>query len=780
METSDYTEEDYPARFLKGYSIFQSDERIYHHAKYQYDFITSLREGSLEDGIFRVKGRLASGEEVSLSVEAASPDVLRLKMWQGMSHFEEESAMLVNFPKSRETIRLDESESVFILTYGGYRLQLQKIPFSICLISPKGETIFESETEQLVGLFTAPPLGFRIDGEKKWAFLSWRMRNQDRFYGLGEKFTKFERTSSRATIWEADTCGSNTCDMSYKAVPVLFSTAGWGLMAHTSFRSYWEIGSFSYSTGSGMIEDNKLDLFLMLASSLKQGIELYTGLTGRPSMPPKWAMGLWMSRAPYRNQHELREVAERLRKEEIPCDVFNLDPTWLTRMYYNDIGVEVCNFEWNEATFGKPEALFSEFAGKGFSICLWINPYFSEDSAAYAEAKEKGYLVKSPSGGISRLEYNLAAGMVDFTNPAAREWWKGKLIDLLHKGASVFKVDFGDRVPEDALFYNGKTGLEMHNLYVHLYAGAVFEAVKEGKGIGMVWRRPGYIGSQRYPGCWAGDTQVTWEGMKGALRGGLSAAMTGESFWSHDMGGFVGPHPSPELYIRWAQWGLLSPLSRFHGITPREPWNFGETAVEVVRRYAQLRYMLIPYLLSVAQDSTQTGLPILRPMALEFPEEPHVDALDDQYMLGPDLLVAPVFVVGARQRKAYIPAGQWRCLENPEFAIDGPGYREVDASLERIPVFVRPGAVIPRYTQAPQQLKSPTPEEWALDIFPGVSQRKLVIPETSFRLEVAYESDGTIASLNVSPAPIRLTIRRFGEEETTLDARQGIEIKYSG
>jgi alpha-D-xyloside xylohydrolase len=455
-------------------------------------------------------------------------------------------------------------------------------------------------------------------------------------------------------------------------------------------------------------------------------------------------------------------VAKRLRAEQIPCDVFSIDPTWMRRQYYSDIGVEACNLDWDSGPWGEPEALFKEFAGRGFGVCLWINPYFSEESELYAEAKARGYLAKDSTGGVSRLEFGLAAGILDFTNPDATAWWQGKLMDLLRQGASVFKVDFGDRIPEDAIFFNGKTGKEMHNLYVHLYAGAVFEAVRQVHGTGVVWRRPGYLGSQRYPGSWAGDTQVTWEGMQGALRGGLSAAMTGEAFWSHDMGGFVGEKPSNELYIRWAQFGLLSPLSRFHGTTPREPWHYSDEAVEIVRHYTRLRYTLIPYLLAVAQQAVETGLPILRPMALEFPAEPCVDRLDDQYLLGGELLVAPIFAEGARSRPVYFPMGVWHPLEQPGAPVTGPGFREVAAPLDRIPLFVRAGAVIPRYANAPLHLKGPAPREWHLDLYPGENERRLTLPETGFTCEVAHRVAGGSGQLRISPAPLDVTVRLVG------------------
>ena len=710
---SDYLEDAYAARFLAGYSVFQDDTRIFHRTGFGYDYILSLDAAEFDGRTLILTATLISGEQAWLAAKAVAPGVLRLQLWQGEPAFERTSPMLAPlFPEASGATYAETAES-FTLLVGGYRLSLDKAPFRMRIFAPGGETIFESETEKLVGLYTAPPMGFRRRGtgagEERWAFLSWRMRNGERFFGLGEKCTRFEKTSSRATIWAADTCGSNTCDMSYKAVPVLFSTAGWGLMMHTSFRSYWEVGSFSYATGSAMAEDGKLDLFFFLAPSLKDLIGTYTALTGRPQLPPRWAMGLWMSRAAYHDREEMLEVAERLRTEEIPCDVFSIDPTWLKQQYYNDIGVEVCNLDWDERPWGPPEALFAEFARRGFSICLWINPYFSEESAVYAEAKERGYLVRTVDGGIARLEYNLAAGIVDVTNPEARAWWQGKLAALLKKGAAVFKADFGDRVPENALFWNGKTGAEMHNLYVHLYVETVYEAVRETDGVGIVWRRPGYIGSQRYPGCWAGDTQVTWEGMAGALRGGLSAAMTGEAFWAHDIGGFVGPKPSNELYIRWAQFGLLSPLARFHGTTPREPWHYGPEAVEIVRYYARLRYALMPYLLAAARQSVDTGLPILRPLVLEFPGEPHIDQIDDQYLLGSDLLVAPVMAEGARERVVYLPAGKWWPLYGASRPLEGGTYHTVSAPLERVPLFAHAGAVIPRYTRAPAHLKGPAP-----------------------------------------------------------------------
>jgi alpha-D-xyloside xylohydrolase len=784
-----YSEDSYAAKFLNGVTVFPSDARIFHQVGYEYDDVVAPGRVTFDGQVLKMNLTYLSGAPGVLSIEPVMPGVLRIKVGAPGAKFDETSPMLVPFSEERPGASFEDLGSTCAYTFCDYRLEIARSPFCLRVIDPKGAVIFESETEELVGLPTAPPLGLRrraigsgaggggAISNEAWAFLSWRMRNGERFFGLGERFTRFEKTGTRATIWSADTCGSNTTDMSYKAVPVLFSTAGWALMLHSSYRSYWEIGSFSYATGGMMVEDEKLDLFLILAPELKQQVVAYTALTGRPAMPPRWSFGLWMSRAAYNNREQMLEVANRLRAEQIPCDVFNIDPSWMEHGYYNDIGVEVCNFNWNAPAWGDPEPLFKEFDDLGYAICLWINPYFSEDSPAYAEAKQKGYLVKTTAGGIARLEFGLAAGIIDFTNPQAKAWWQSKLVDLLRKGAAVFKVDFGDRVPENALFANGRTGREMHNLFVHLYAQAVFEATAQVKGEGVVWRRPGYIGTQRYPGCWAGDTQVTWEGMAGALRGGLSAAFTGDSFWSHDIGGFVGQKPPDELYIRWVQFGMLSPFSRFHGTTPREPWFYGDPAMEVVRHYAQLRYALMPYLLAYGRESADTGLPLLRPMVLEFPKEPRIDTIDDQYLLGPDLLVAPVMQPGARSRVIYLPKGQWWSFDRPGVVLTGPGYREVEAPLERVPLYVRAGALIPHYRHVPQHLKGPAPKEWGIDIYPGDGHRHLVIGEPGYTVKIDYTNEGGTGKLEVSPAPVTLAVRLVDRRPTFLRAGEGTRLQ---
>jgi alpha-D-xyloside xylohydrolase len=538
-------------------------------------------------------------------------------------------------------------------------------------------------------------------------------------------------------------------------MPVLYSTRGWGLFLHSSFRSQWEVGSFSYTGGSVLVEDGRLDLFLMAAPTLKGLVGTYTALTGRPAMPPLWAFGTWVSRCQFFTAAEAEESMRGFRELGMPADVIHLDPLWMTTHWYWKIGVDACDFEWNEAGFPDHAALFAAWRAQGWDICLWINPYLPEAKPIYAEAQAAGFLLRDVRGGIARLSHGEPVGMIDVTNPAARAWWQGRLEQLLRDGASVLKPDYGDRVPETALAHNGMTGAELHNLYLHLYAEICFEARRNVHGQPVVWRRAGYVGSQRFAGCWAGDTQTTWEAFRCCLRGGLSAGFTGDGFWSHDIGGFCGPVPSPELYIRWMQVGLLSPFARFHGNRLCEPWHYGAQAVAVAQRYTRLRYRLVPYLLACASEACATGIPIQRHCLLEFPGEPGLHALDDQILLGPDLLLLPVLEPGATSRQAYLPTGRWYDYDDPAVSYDGGRWHTIPAPLDRIPLLVREGAIIPRYAQDQQHLKEPRPAEIEVAVWPGDRPHQVRCDDGAGAVHVVRDAQGLRIAAGARPVALR-------------------------
>lgn len=691
-------------------SVHQSSERIFHQADFTYDEVAAVTGVGLKGHELNADLTLESGQKATLLVRFLAPEVLRVQLVPAAEaySFSERSHMLVPFDANPPECRLRETAEGWEVDFDTRHLILAKNPFSLRILDRATErTIFATEHYPLAGKPLVGALGFRQRMETPGSgapqatpqpYLSWKTHNRERFFGLGEKWNKVEKSSTRATVWASDTCGSNSNDLSYKSIPYLLSSRGWGLFLHSGYRSFWEVGAFSYVSGSCASEDDKLDAFFFFGpeDDYKTLIERYTALTGRPRPVPDWALGLWMSRCQYADAAEAEAAMHGLRERGIPADVINLDPKWMRKHWYFEIGVDACDFVRNETGFPDLPGLWRKWRKNGFKTCLWVNPYLPEGTAIYEHARAADYLLRTIDGGIARLSHGEPVGMVDFSNPAARDWWKGKLMEQLADGAAVLKPDYGDRVPEDALFHNGKTGRELHNRYLFWFTEACYQAAEAVHGEGFVWRRAGYIGSQRYPGTWAGDTRSTWEEMLACLRGGLSAGFNGDAFWGGDIGGFTGPEPSAELFIRWAQWGLLSPLARFHGAnSPREPWYFGETAVSVVRHYAKLRYRLLPYFKRCAEEAYTQGTPLMRHLQLEYPQDPATPAIDDQFLLGPDLLVAPVFEAGATQREVYFPEGEWIDFEDPDRRFAGPRYHTVEAPLERIPLFRRTGAVIP-------------------------------------------------------------------------------------
>jgi alpha-D-xyloside xylohydrolase len=336
------------------------------------------------------------------------------------------------------------------------------------------------------------------------------------------------------------------------------------------------------------------------------------------------------------------------------------------------------------------------------------------------------------------------------TNPEAVAWFKDLLRPLLRMGVDVFKTDFGEGVPAYVIAWNGMNGAELHNLYPLLYNDAVAEVtVEETDHTGLVWGRSTYAGGQRHAAQWGGDPNCTFQALASTLRGGLSMAMCGHAFWSHDIGGFRG-QPTPELYVRWAQLGLLSPLSRAHGTTTRLPWEYGEDAERIFRDYVRLRYRLLPYIYTYASIAAETSLPLLRPMVLEFPDDPSTYTMDLQCLFGSEILVAPIYNDQGR-RPVYFPAGRWVDFWTHQ-VIEGPRTCYVDAPLHVLPLYVRANALIP--TIEPPDFLTDTP-------FESVTFDGYLLDRGSFELR---DTDG-VTTISAALEGTRLDIRTSGAKD---------------
>jgi alpha-D-xyloside xylohydrolase len=438
------------------------------------------------------------------------------------------------------------------------------------------------------------------------------------------------------------------------------------------------------------VAGESLEYFVIAGAGPREILERYTALTGRPASVPAWSYGLWLSTSFTTNYDEatVSSFIDGMAARDLPLSVFHFDCFWMREFQWSD-------FDWDARTFPDPEGMLARLHEKDLHVCVWINPYIAQASPLFAEAKQAGYLVKRPGGDVWQWDlWQAGMALIDFTNPDATRWFQDKLRVLIHQGVDAFKTDFGERIPVEVEYFDGSDPERMHNLYTSLYNRAVFDLLEEERGAGdaVVFARSATAGGQSMPVHWGGDSTSTYESMAETLRGGLSLALSGFAFWSHDIGGFEGT-PDAGVFKRWTAFGLLSSHSRFHGSDSyRVPWAFDDEAVDVTRTFTKLKLSLMPYLFSAGAEATATGVPVLRPLQLEFPDDPAVGYLDRQYLLGPDVLVAPVFDAEGWV-DFYLPAGTWTGYLTGE-TLQGPGWFRERHGFLSLPLYVRDGAVL--------------------------------------------------------------------------------------
>jgi alpha-D-xyloside xylohydrolase len=508
-------------------------------------------------------------------------------------------------------------------------------------------------------------------------------------YGLGERFGPLVKNGQSVDVWNED--GGTSSEQSYKNVPFYFTTGGYGVLVDHPGKVSFEVASEMVSRTQFSVAGQSLSYLIIHGPTPADVIRKYTALTGRPALPPAWSFGLWLTTSFTTSYDEdtVNKFIDGMAERDLPLSVFHFDTFWMREFSW-------CDFEWDTRTFPDPPGMLKRLAGKGLKVCLWINPYIAQRSALFAEGREKGYLVKRANGDVFQWDlWQAGMGLVDFTNPDARAWYAEKLRVLVEMGVDAFKSDFGERIPTDVVWHDGSDPERMHNYYTQIYNQVVFDVLREARGEGeaVLFARSATVGGQQFPVHWGGDNSSTYESMAESLRGGLSLMSSGFGFWSHDIGGFEGM-PDPAVFKRWIAFGLLSSHSRLHGSTSyRVPWNFDEESSDVLRSFTHLKYRLMPYLFGAAHEAHRTGLPVMRPMILGFPDDPSAAYLDRQYLLGNDLLVAPVFTEAGDVRY-YVPAGRWTHYLTGA-VVEGPGWVDETHGFDSAPLLVRPGAVIP-------------------------------------------------------------------------------------
>ena len=628
------------------------------------------------------RGDTLAGPVLTVTLSSPAEGVVRVSV----SHYSASEPPRLHVPMpgaGRPAVRIEQDADSATLTSGVISVQVNK---------GEGWRLTFREGDRVLTRSDWRSLGY-LQWGAKGNFMHEQLTLQvgENVYGLGERFTPWVKNGQVVENTNKD--GGTACEQAYKSVPFYLSNRGYGVLVNEAGPVSFEVASEKTTRVQFSREGESLDYCVFAGPTPKDVLQRLTALTGRAPLPPAWTFGLWLTTS-FTTQYDeatATHFIDEMARRELPLSVFHFDCFWMREFQW-------CDFQWDPRGFPDPEGMLARLHAKGLKVSLWINPYIAQKSPLFAEGVREGYFLKRPDGLTWQTDlWQPGMAIVDFTNPAAVAWYQGHLRRLLAMGVDCFKTDFGERIPsEGVVYHDGSDPVEMHNLYALKYNEAVFELLREVRGPeeAVVFARSTYASGQRYPVHWGGDCWSNFESMAESLRGGLSLTSCGFAFWSHDIGGFEGK-PPPAVYKRWIQFGLLSSHSRLHGSSfYRVPWLVDEESCDVLRLYTRLKHQLMPYLYAKAIEATETGVPVMRAMVLEHPQDPACAPLDRQYQLGEALLVAPVFTDDGAV-DFYLPgAGTWTHLLTGEKRAAGRWYRETHGFLS-LPLYVAPGTVLP-------------------------------------------------------------------------------------
>lgn len=635
------------------------------------------------------RGCTLGGINLTMVITSPAPDVLRVQTYHHLGVKKREPEFEL-YQKEEQPLTVTSDEEKLTVTSAGLTLEIGKKNWYMAY-RRGNEVITRSAAKDLACMKT----DWKGDAYDKGDGTETYMRQQltmgvgELIYGLGERFTAFTKNGQSVAIWNED--GGTSTYQSYKNIPFYISNKGYGVFVNHPEKVEFEIGTEQVTKTAFSVEGGYLDYYLFNGPSMKEVLERYTDLTGKPSLPAPWTFGLWLSTSFTTNYDEetVMSFVDGMLDRGIPLRTFHFDCFWMKEFHWTD-------FVWDSRVFPDPKGMLSRIKAKGLNICVWINPYIAQESCLFAEGMEKGYFVKRTNGDVWQWDmWQPGMALVDFTNPDACTWYQEKLAGLLDMGVDCFKTDFGERIPVDGIeYFDHSDAKKMHNYYTYLYNKTVYDILekKRGKGEAVLFARSATVGGQKFPVHWGGDCWSDYESMEESLRGGLSLLMSGFGFWAHDIGGFESTS-TPDVYKRWVAFGLLSSHSRLHGSTSyRVPWAYDEEAVDVVRFFTRLKARLMPYLYKTAIQANKTGVPTMRSMVLEFTEDRTCHYVDKQYMLGDSLLVAPIFNEESLA-DYYLPAGRWTDFFTGEVKEGGRWIQEKHGYLS-VPLLVKENSIV--------------------------------------------------------------------------------------
>lgn len=633
------------------------------------------------------KGDTLGGINLTIKITVPMPEVIRVQTWHHMGVQKKEPEFELNLTE-KSFMEVEEGEKHLIIKSGNLRLIIDTENWSMSY--KRGEKLLTKSGWRDLSYLKTDWKGFAYDKASDDAYMRQQLgiSVDELIYGLGERFTPFVKNGQTVSIWNED--GGTSTEQSYKNIPFYLSNKGYGVFVNHPEKVEFEVATEQVAKVGFSVKGECLDYFLLDGPSMKDVLRRYTDLTGKPSLPPQWTFGLWLSTSFTTDYDEntVMSFIDGMLDRGIPLSVFHFDCCWMREFHWTD-------FIWDERVFPDPVGMLVRIHNKGIKVCVWINSYIGQESVLFMEGMEKGYFLKRANGDVWQWDmWQPGLAIIDFTYPAAVKWYQEKLEQLIDMGVDCFKTDFGERIPTDVVYYNGADPVKMHNYYTYLYNKAVYEVLerKRGKEEAVLFARSATVGGQKFPVHWGGDCWSDYESMEESLRGGLSLTSSGFGFWSHDIGGFES-QSTPDVYKRWAAFGLLSTHSRLHGSTSyRVPWAYDEESVEVVRFFTELKLELLPYLYSKAVATCETGIPLMRSMALEYENDRNCRYLDKQYMIGEHVLVAPIFNEEGTG-VYYLPEGRWTNYLTGE-SVTGGIWREEHHDYMSIPLWVRDNSIV--------------------------------------------------------------------------------------
>ena len=680
-------------------------------------------------------------EHAVVRLEFCTPAMVRVRARFDGAFRGDEDIMVVRHNWPAVDLRIRDAGSALDLSTGRLTVRVHKTPFGLEFIdAATGHSITRDDEAAGGGIATeAGILRSRM-----------RLSPSEQFFGFGERMDRFNWRGhsvvlnvGRGQNPDHDLGAYRIDAANYCPVPFFMSTDGYGIFFHTARATTWHMGDRAPTSYEFSAADDELDYYYFLGPEFRSILAAYTDLTGRTPLLPKPAYGVnfgTYSGGTWGHEEEASQsyviaLAQRFRDEGIPLDALHLDSTW--RKFGTLGGRNATSYEWREPGFPDPGAMFKALADRHVTLIgLHMRPRLDngEATSLLTDARAAGAIADTPTKDI-----------INFFDPAAVQWWwRHAVVPKVRLGATFLKTDEGSVYPGDAL----------HNLFPVVYAKAAYEGFQQELGRrGFNLTREGYAGVQRYPYIWAGDWPSRWTFYAPVLRGGLSLALSGIGAWGHNAGGFE-EVATEELYLRWTMFGFFNPVAHFLGMEHpqyKEPWRYGDKALSTFRRYAQLRQRLLPYIYSAAFDTYATGIPLMRPLVLDYPADVRVYDLDDEFFFGDALLVAPITQAGAAGRKVFLPTGEWFDYWTGERHA-GDRTIEYAAPPDVMPIFVRAGAIIPMQPTMNYVGEKPV-DPLTLDVYPS--------GRSSIRL---YEDDGM---------SLEYQKQVFARTVVTCDARSG-------